>query len=102
MTRDETKRLLRIASALYPNWRPDELGIAVDAWSAVLADQEAQTMANALKEFARTDTKGFAPSPGQLIEIGRGIEKKMYWERVSNALTAKAYGALPGASETEE
>ena len=94
MTRDDTKRLLQIVRALYTNWNPDELAVAVDAWSAVLADQDAQVMANALKEYARTDTSGFAPSPGKLIEMGKTIEKKMYWQRVSAAITFKDYNAL--------
>lgn len=99
MTREDTKRLLQIMSAIYPNWKPDDLSIAVDAWTAVLQEEDAQIMANALKEFARTDTSGFAPSPGSLREIGKQIGKRMYWSRVSAAITAKDYGALPPGKE---
>lgn len=101
MTREDTKKLLRIMSALYPNWRPDEMEVAVDAWAAVLADKDGQIMANALKEYARTDTSGFAPSPGQLMEIGKGFEKKVYWQRVSEAITLKDYAALPEGKVSE-
>ena len=99
MTRDEAKKLLQITAALYPNWRPDDLGMAVDAWAEVLSDQNWEVMARALKEFARTDTSGFAPSPGKLIEIGDGITRKMYWGRVTQAITLKDYTALPGGTE---
>lgn len=93
MTREETKRLLRIMASLYPNWKADNPSLTVDAWTAVLANEDGQEMADALKLYARRDTSGFSPAPGQLI----ALKDSARWERVEAEITAKIYG-LP---ETE-
>ena len=67
MNKAETKALLQIVSALYPNWKPENLDLTVGAWTAVLEDENAQEMADALKRYARNDKSGFAPSVGQLL-----------------------------------
>lgn len=93
MTREETKRLLRIIAGLYPNWKADDPSLTVDVWTSVLADEDGQEMAECLKIYARRDNKGFAPAPGQLI----ALKKSNSWEGITEMLTAKIYG-LP---ETE-
>lgn len=92
MDKHEAKKLLQIVSALYPNWKPDNLDLTVEAWSAVLADEDAQTMANALKIFAKRDESGFAPSPGQLLKFKQSAQMRMYEAK----LMEKQYGLLPG------
>lgn len=88
MTKAETKRLLQLMASIYPNWKPENLDLAVEAWSAVLAEEEAQDMADALKLYARKDSSGFAPAPGQLLAMKESVK----WKRVEAALTAKIYG----------
>ena len=96
MNKAEAKRLLQIVSSLYPNWKPENLDLTVEAWASVLAEEEAQTMAAALKIFTKEDNRGFAPSPGQLI----GLKKRVEYARIEALLTAKQYG-LPGTKQKE-
>lgn len=91
MTRDETKRLLQIMKSLYPNWKPNDISLAVDAWASVLDEEEAETMAKALKLFAKGDESGFAPAPGQLI----ALKKRVEWADFEAKLMAKQYWMLP-------
>lgn len=68
MTREDTKRLLMTVEAIYPNYKIRDLQITLDAWCEILADQDAQFIFAALKNYSRTDTTGFAPSVGQLVQ----------------------------------
>lgn len=96
MTRDETRNLLRVVSALYPNWHPEEISLAVDAWWTVLSDLRFDAASAALKEYAGTDTSGFAPSPGKIIELAKEAELKIYWDGVSRAMIEADYRRLIG------
>jgi hypothetical protein len=70
MTREETKQLIMRIGSLYQNWKPQvELQYVIEAWFEVLEPYSYQQCRTALLSFSATDTKGFAPSPGQLIEI---------------------------------
>lgn len=68
MTREDTKRLLMTVEAIYPNYKIKDTKITLDAWSEILADQDSQFIFAALKNYSRTDTTGFAPSVGQLVQ----------------------------------
>lgn len=89
MTKAETKKLLQIVAALYPNWKPEDLDLTVSAWSAVLEDEKAQAMADALREFAKEDKKGFPPSPGMLIDLAEKVMERRNLEEMAAAITAK-------------
>ena len=91
MTKAEAKALLQIVAGLYPNWKPENLGMTVNVWASVLEDEDAQTMAAALKIFAKEDKAGFAPAPGQLL----ALKKRVEYAKVEALLIAKQYG-LPG------
>lgn len=67
MNRDETKRIIRIMAATYPNFHPADMSDTVDIWASVLIDYDAREIEAGLKAYIATDTSGFAPSPGQII-----------------------------------
>lgn len=67
MTREKVIELLMIIDATYPNFNPGNLKDTADAWEFVLADYDYSQISVALKNFMISDTKGFAPTPGQLI-----------------------------------
>lgn len=68
MTREDTKRLLMTVEAIYPNYKIKDTKITLDAWSEILSDQDERFIFAALKNYSRTDTTGFAPSVGQLVQ----------------------------------
>lgn len=67
MTRDEVKQLLATIAVAYPNWKPESLEGTLTLWAFMLEPYDKNMMFAALKAFILTDTKGFAPSIGQLI-----------------------------------
>ena len=68
MTRDETIELLMMVQAAFPNYKPQDKTVAVNTWFLMLADYPYQQVQMALKAYIATDTSGFAPSIGQIID----------------------------------
>lgn len=96
MTTQEVRMLLAITGVYFPNYKPPNHDLAVNAWHEVLKDYTFQQVAMGLKIYATTNTSGFAPTPAQLIEcMNFGKEEKSpeeAWDLVSRALTNGIYG----------
>lgn len=98
MNRDETKKLFAYIGTLYPNFTKDLTSEKIDIWTDVLSDFEYSDIVFSLREYARTNTTGFAPVPGQLI--APLVEKRMSavapneseaWSKVLEALGDSIY-----------
>ena len=66
MTRDEVKRIVMITQAAFPNWKVEDKKTLLDVWTEVFRDDDPKVIEAALMHYIRTDTSGFAPSPGKL------------------------------------
>ena len=92
MTRDETIELLMMVQAAFPNYKPQDKTVAVNTWFLMLSDYPYQQVQMALKAYIATDTSGFAPSIGQIIDkmqmINSHAEQNEMeaWSLVSKAL----------------
>lgn len=61
--------LLAMTQAVYPNYNPPSREAAVNAWLMCLSEYDNNVVMAAFKAYMTTNTSGFAPAPGQLIEI---------------------------------
>ena len=92
MTREETIELLMMVQAAFPNYKPPDKTVAVNTWFLMLADYPYQQVQMALKAYIATDTSGFVPSIGQIIDkmqmINSHAEQNEMeaWSLVSKAL----------------
>ena len=68
MKREETVKIIRIICDCYPNYKPNNLTETVDVWNMMLSDYTYEQISLALKAYILTDTNGFAPSIGQLVD----------------------------------
>lgn len=68
MKREETVKVIRIICDCYPNYKPNNLTETVDVWNMMLSDYTYEQISVALKAYILTDTNGFAPSIGQLVD----------------------------------
>lgn len=99
MTRKETQDILMSMQAAYPNYKVPDKTIAVNTWLEMLSEYSYGQVSAALKVYITTDTSGFAPSIGQLIEKMRVISapdelsEMEAWSLVSRALRNGYYGA---------
>lgn len=92
MTREETIELLMMVQAAFPNYKPPDKTVAVNTWFLMLADYPYQQAQMALKAYIATDTSGFAPNIGQIIDKIQMItnpaelNEMEAWSLVSKAL----------------
>lgn len=99
MTRDEVIKMLMVIQAAYPNYKQQDKTVAADTWYMMLKDYECQVVEAALKMYIATDTSGFAPAIGQLIDkintvtAPPELNSMAAWGLVSTALRNGYYGA---------
>lgn len=100
MTREETIKLLMIIQSAYPNFKPPDKTVAVDTWYTMLKDMDYNVVQMGLRAYITSDTSGFAPSIGQLINTIYTIQNPQElnemeaWALVSKALRNGYYGAV--------
>ena len=100
MTRDETVKIIRIMCDCYPNYKPSNLSETVDVWNMMLEEYSYNQISMALKTYVHSDTSGFAPSIGQLInklhevQAPQELNEMEAWLLVSRALRNGTYGAV--------
>lgn len=107
MTREETVKIIRIMVDSYPNYKPNDISETVDVWQMMLSDYDYNLVAMALKAYILSDTSGFAPSIGQLVNkmesitSPQGLNEMEAWALVCDALKncgynyAEEYAKLP-------
>lgn len=100
MTKEDTKKIIAGISSYYPNFKPDNPSATVSIWAAVLEPYNYKLIEKALLEYFRSDTSGFAPTPGQLIALTnknageQGVTGQEAWSLVMNAMRNSAYNSV--------
>ena len=97
MTRDEVKESIMIMTYTYSNYKPADITATVDTWTAILASYQFEHIRAALHSYILSDTKGFAPTPGQLIDKipvqSFDMTEMEAWGKVNKALSNSSYHA---------
>lgn len=97
MTRDEVKEIIMIMTYTYLNYKPADITATVDTWTAILASYQFEHIRAALHSYILSDTKGFAPTPGQLIDKipvqSFDMTEMEAWGKVNKALSNSSYHA---------
>ena len=99
MTEKEVRQLLAMTQAVYPNYNPPSREAAVNAWLLCLSEYDNSLVMAAFKAYMTTNTSGFAPAPGQLIEILQTLTQPSElneleaWSIVRKALRNCGYNA---------
>ncbi len=101
MTREETQRILMAIQVLYPSYKVDNTmkTATVDMWTEMLSDLTYEQVSRAVRIFSSTDTKGFAPTVGQIRaviaekNIVNLMNEGQAWELVYKAIENGNYGS---------
>lgn len=101
MTRNETKEVVMAIYNLFPNWKPSDLSFTVDTWNIFLSEYDKKEVQVALATYVKSNTSGFAPSVGQLIQLLPSVIKKEEsllneaeaWSLVRKAIRKSSYYA---------
>ena len=97
MTREETVKIIRIMVDSYPNYKPNNISETVDVWQMMLSEYTYEQISVALKAYILSDTSGFAPSVGQLVDKMKTIttphelNEMEAWALVCDALRNSGY-----------
>lgn len=97
MTREEIRDFLAMVQATYPNYNPLDRTAAVNAWTIALEEYSKSDIALAFKVYMKTNTSGFAPTPGQIIEkvhflsAAQELNEMEAWSLVSRAIRNSTY-----------
>lgn len=101
MTRNEVQLLLARIEATYQNFKvaPEAAKATVEAWYDILEDFPNEVVLRGVKEYIRSDRKGFAPTPGQIIGHIVDAEKPQLtgmeaWGMVYKAICNSNYHSL--------
>lgn len=99
MVESETKKIIAVMMVSFPNYKPTNIDYTAKVWADMLEEYTYKQIDRALRAYIQTDTSGFAPSIGQLIDKVHTIEKPEQlsemeaWSLVSRALRNGYYGA---------
>ena len=100
MTKNEVVKLLMTIQTFYPNYQVENKEFTINAWYSIIGDCDYKPMEKALQAYITTDTSGFAPSIGQLInklhevQSPQELNEMEAWLLVSKALRNGTYGAV--------
>ena len=98
MTREDAKKLLRYLVDCYPNFRPADMQETIEAWAKTLEEYDSREISFAAKIYVQTDTSGFPPSIGQLIEKAHSakspeLDEMEAWSLVMSGIGNSIYHA---------
>lgn len=99
MTRDDTKQILMVVQAAYPNFNPPDKTVMVDTWHRFLGDYTYDQVDAAVGTYIRSDTSGFAPDIGKVMEklqvlfMKNSLNEMAAWGMVLRAIRNSVYHA---------
>lgn len=99
MTEGEAKKLFAVMTVTYPNYRIDDIEYTAKIWADFLGGYSYEQVNMALRTYIATDTSGFAPSVGRLLDKLYTIQNPQElteleaWSLVSKAIRNGLYGA---------
>lgn len=97
MTKTEIKKILAVMMTAYSNYKPDNVSIVVNVWADMLEEYTYEQVNMALKAYILSDTSGFAPSIGQIVEKlqlfvdNEKMNEMAAWGLVSKAIRNSIY-----------
>lgn len=103
MTREEMMKVFYVVKSAYPRYYRDlskqEIEQLIATWGLVFGDFTYEQVSAGVKYYLTTDTKGFPPSPGQIVDSIVRFAKPVYsgmtadeaWSYVAKAVANSTY-----------
>lgn len=97
---EEAKKILGAVIVSFPSYKPQDMQLLIDMYKAMFQDYSYQQVMQGLQSYIATDTTGFAPSIGQIIDK---IHKVTSPEQMnSNEAWALVYKAICNSTYNSE
>lgn len=100
MTFNEAMKFVAVLMTVYPNYNPADEELAAKVWAEVTEDYTYKQVDTALKSYMRTNTSGFAPVPGQIIDkihtmtAPQELNEMEAWSLVYKAICNSTYNSV--------
>ena len=97
MTVNDARKIIAVMLVSYPNFKPIDTELMATTWADMLNEYSYEQVNVALKCYITTDTSGFAPSIGQLIDKLKTVEQPQElnelqaWGLVRKAINNSGY-----------
>lgn len=97
MNKTEAKKIIASMIAIYPNYRPVDIIAVEKAWTDAMPEYSYEQISAALNSYIRSNTSGFAPAPGQLMDIictmttPQELNEMEAWALVREAISRSTY-----------
>ncbi len=104
-TDKETRKIIAVLMVAYPNYKPINIDFTVSVWADMLSDYSYSEVDMAIKAYISTDTSGFAPAIGQVINKIKSITTPRQmtdaeaWSLVRKAISDSGYNAADRFNE---
>lgn len=104
-TDKETRKIIAVLMVAYPNYKPINIDFTVSVWTDMLSDYSYSEVDMAIKAYISTDTSGFAPAIGQVIDKIKSITTPRQmtdaeaWSLVRKAISDSGYNATARFNE---
>ena len=99
MTVNDARKIIAVMLVSYPNFKPIDTELMATTWADMLNEYSYEQVSVALKCYITTDTSGFAPSIGQLIDKLKTVEQPQElnelqaWGLVRKAINNSGYNS---------
>ena len=97
MTETDAKKIVASLLAAYANYRPPDIKAAAQVWFETMEEYSYEQVSAGLNIYMRSDTKGFPPIPGQIIDkihtmtAPRELNEMEAWSLVYKAICNSTY-----------
>lgn len=100
ITENDVRKMLSVIAISFPNYKIADVNLAINLWLEMFAEYTAEDVNKAIKTYIATDTSGFAPSIGQIIDLMHKVHEMPNemseleaWNRVYKAICNSSYHA---------
>ncbi len=99
MTIKEARKFVAVLMVTYPNYNPIDEELAAETWASVTEEYTYEQVDIALRSYMKTNTSGFAPVPGQIMEkmhtmtAPQELNEMEAWSLVSKAIRNSGYNS---------
>lgn len=100
MTVKEARKLIAVFMVTYPNYKPIDTELAAATWADAMDEYTYEQVNMAMRLYMKSSTSGFAPVPGQIIDIihkmsnPQELNEMEAWALVYKAICNSSYNSV--------
>jgi len=97
---EDSRKLIAVLMVTYPNYKPIDTELAAKTWADVTEEYTYEQVDMALRSYIKSNTSGFAPAPGQIIDKihtmtqPQELNEMEAWSLVYKAICNSTYNSV--------